>query len=115
MALRNLFVKNLDFTCNIFVYKRVVTRTLMNCFDKFVYFSKIYMHEWISVNGWYRDMRYLKVFRALMNCQRGSRVLGRHNLVSELRYTNTQGLVGMGLGHAVIVESLGYECLGLDV
>ena len=23
----------------------------MNCFDKFVYFSKIYMHEWIPVNG----------------------------------------------------------------
>ena len=22
-----------------------------NCFDKFVYFSKIYMHEWMSVNG----------------------------------------------------------------
>ena len=23
----------------------------MNCFDKFVYLSKIYMHEWIPVNG----------------------------------------------------------------
>ena len=23
----------------------------MNCFDKFVYFSKIYVHEWIPVNG----------------------------------------------------------------
>ena len=23
----------------------------MNRFDKFVYFSKIYMHEWISMNG----------------------------------------------------------------
>ena len=23
--------------------------------------------------------------------------------------------MGMGLGHAVIVQSLGYECLGLDV
>ena len=23
----------------------------MNCFDKFVYFSKIYRHEWILVNG----------------------------------------------------------------
>ena len=22
----------------------------MNCFDKFLYFSKIYMHEWIPVN-----------------------------------------------------------------
>ena len=34
LALRNLFVKKLDFTC-----------------DKFVYFSKIYMHEWIPMNG----------------------------------------------------------------
>ena len=23
----------------------------MNCLGKFVYFSKIYMHEWIPVNG----------------------------------------------------------------
>ena len=22
----------------------------MNCFDKYLYFSKIYMHEWIPVN-----------------------------------------------------------------
>ena len=54
----------------------------MNCFDKFVYFSKIYMHEWIPVNGthiwWYRDMRYPQVFHALMGCQWDPRVLGHH-------------------------------------
>ena len=29
------------------------------------------------------------------------RVLGCHSLVSELRYTNTQGLRGIGLGHDI--------------
>ena len=29
----------------------------MNCFDKFVYFSKIYRHEWDAI-WWYRDMQY---------------------------------------------------------
>ena len=30
----------------------------MNYFDKFVYFFKIYMHEWIPMNG--RDMVVLR-------------------------------------------------------
>ena len=50
MTLRNLFVRKLDFICNILYIRELVTQTLMNCFDKFVYFSKIYMHEWILVN-----------------------------------------------------------------
>ena len=50
-------------------------------------------------------MRYPKVFRVLTDCQLDPRVLGHHNLVSELRYTSAQGLVGMGLGHAVILQS----------
>ena len=50
MALRNLFVRKLDFICNILYIREFVTRTLMNYFDKFVYFFKIYMHEWILVN-----------------------------------------------------------------
>ena len=90
----------------------------MSCFDKFLYFSKIYRHEWIPVNG----TRYggieicdTQVFRVLTDCQRDPRVLWRYSLVSEFTYTSTQGLVGMGLGHAVIVQSLGYECLWLDV
>ena len=33
------------------------------------------------------------------------RVLGRHILVSKHRYMNTYGSMGMGLGHAVIVQS----------
>ena len=45
--LSNIFVKKTRFYMQ---YKRVVTRTLMNCFDKSIYFSKIYRHEWISVN-----------------------------------------------------------------
>ena len=36
---------------NLFVEKKNRSRTLMNCFDKFVYSSTIYMHEWIPVNG----------------------------------------------------------------
>ena len=58
----------------------------MNCFDKFVYFSKIYRHEWISVNG----TRYggieicdTQVFRALTVCQRDPWVLGCHKYTSD--------------------------------
>ena len=54
----------------------------MNCLDKFVYYSKIYRHEWISVNG----TRYggieicdTHVVRVLTGFQRDPRVLGRHN------------------------------------
>ena len=90
----------------------------MNCFDKFVYCSKIYRHEWILVNG----TRYggieicdTHVVRALTGYQRDPYVLGCHSLVSEPRYTSTEGLVGMGLGHVFIVQRLGHECLGLDV
>ena len=51
MILRNLFIKKKTrFYMLYFVYKRVVIRTLINCFDKFVYFFKIYMYERILVN-----------------------------------------------------------------
>ena len=58
----------------------------MNCFDKFVYFSKIYGHEWIPVNGkiwWYRDMRYPGI-TCIDELSTGPRVLGRHNQVQIL-------------------------------
>ena len=38
---------------------------------------------------WCRVTRYPRVFRELMGCQRDTSVLGRHSLVSELRYTST--------------------------
>ena len=58
----------------------------MNFFDKFQYFSKIYGHEWISVNGTqYGDIKICdtQVFRALTGCQRDTRFLGCHGLVLE--------------------------------
>ena len=53
----------------------------MNCFDKFVYFSKIYRHEWISVNETqYGGIKICdtQVFCVLTGFQRDPRVLGRH-------------------------------------
>ena len=38
---------------------------------------------------WYWVTRNPQEFYGLTGCQRVPRVLGRHNLVSELRYTNT--------------------------
>ena len=55
----------------------------MNNFDKFVYFSKIYGHEWIPMN----ETRYggiaicdTQVFRALTGCQRDPRVFEASHL-----------------------------------
>ena len=50
---------------------------------------------------WYRDMRYLQVFRRLMVGQQDPRDLGRHSLVSELRCMITLELMGMALDHCI--------------
>ena len=68
------------------------------------------MNEWVSMKGgmevvpsnsmsmssWYRSCTKTKVqddlrqkFRGLNGCQQDPRILGRHNLVSELRLTIT--------------------------
>ena len=48
------------------------------------------------------DMRHIG-FPQVDGDQRDPRKLGRHSLVSELRYTITCSVLGMGLGYEVIV------------
>ena len=45
-------------------------------------------NKWVTT-VWYRVTQNPKEFRELMGCQRDPRVLGRHSLVSELRYIST--------------------------
>ena len=42
-------------------------------------------NEWDAI-WWYRDMRYPRVFRTLMGCQRDPRVLGRSFVVMFAEY-----------------------------
>ena len=49
-----------------------------------------------------RNKRHID-FRRLTGSQRTPRIWGVHSLVSELRYTITCSVLGMGLGYAVVV------------
>ena len=51
---------------------------------------------------WRQVTRHPLVLRGLTGSQR-TPGLGRHSLVSELRYTITCSVLGMGLGYAVVV------------
>ena len=50
---------------------------------------------------WYQDTQYPRVFSRVDGWSTDPRILGRHSLVSELRYTNTLGLASMGLDNGI--------------
>ena len=43
----------------------------------------------LDFREWCRVTRHSRVFRGLTGCQRDTPILGRHSLISELRYTTT--------------------------
>ena len=51
--------------------------------------------EIYAINGYFRGLTVRQRTLGFLEC---------HSLVSELRYMNTYGLVGMGLGNAVMVQ-----------
>ena len=64
---------------------------IVNCSDRFCTLGKApRTNETLpDFREWCRITRYPRVFRGLTGCQRDTPVLGRHNLVSELRYMTT--------------------------
>ena len=57
--------------------------------ETLAYFCENMDLDKLDTTVWYQVTRNSQEFRGLMGCQWDPRVLGRHNLVSELRYTST--------------------------
>ena len=75
----------MGYDCYIGCMLRIAPQTKENLLD---FCENMDPYKW-DTTLWYRVTRNPQEFHGLTGCQRNLWVLGRHSLVSKLRYTNT--------------------------